>query len=97
VNRDRPGQVTILSSEVRFSSRGSEERRSPADYLTMPVGTVDQRDAEQRRLAAESEELLQQSSVLAHPQSQAFRDYLDRLYLHTTKLSAFVSEIPAGE
>jgi hypothetical protein len=59
----------------------------------MPVGSVNQRDAEHRRLAAESEELLKQSSVLAHPQSQAFRDYLDRLYLHTTKLSAFVSAL----
>jgi hypothetical protein len=62
----------------------------------MPVGFVEQRDAEQRRLAAESEELLHQSSVLAHPQSQAFRDYLDRLYLHSTKLVAFLSDIRPG-
>jgi hypothetical protein len=60
----------------------------------MPVGSVDQRDAETRRLAAESEELLKQSSVLAYPQSQAFRDYLDRLYLHTRKLSAFTAALP---
>jgi hypothetical protein len=59
----------------------------------MPVASVDQRDAEQRRLAAESEELLHQSSVLANPQSEAFRDYLDRLYLHTTRLVAFVSAL----
>jgi hypothetical protein len=63
----------------------------------MPVGSVDQRDAETRRLAAESEELLEQSFVLANPQSDAFRDYLGRLYLHTRKLTAFVAEIPAGE
>ena len=63
----------------------------------MPVGSVDQRDAEHRRLAAESEDLLHQSSVLADPQSQAFRDYLGRLYLHTTKLASFVSAIPPGE
>ena len=60
----------------------------------MPVGSVDQRDAETRRLAAESEELLKQSSVLAYPQSQAFRDYLDRLYLHTRKLSAVTAALP---
>ena len=60
----------------------------------MPVASVDQRDAEQRRLAAESEELLHQSSVLANPQSEAFRDYLGRLYHHTTKLVAFVAAIP---
>jgi hypothetical protein len=35
--------------------------------------------------------------VLANPQSQAFRDYLDRLYLHTTRLAALISEIPARE
>ena len=63
----------------------------------MPVGSVDQRDTETRRLAAESEELLKQSFVLANPQSPAFRDYLDRLYLHTTRLAAFVSDIPAHE
>ena len=63
----------------------------------MPVGSVDQRHAETRRLAAESEELLKQSFVLANPQSQAFRDYLDRLYLHTRQLTALVSEIPAPE
>ena len=61
----------------------------------MPVGSVDQRNAETRRLAAEAEELLKESFVLANPQSQAFRDYLDRLYLHSRKLTAFVSEIPA--
>ena len=60
----------------------------------MPVATVDQRDAEQRRLAAESQELLRQSSVLADPQSEAFRDYLDRLYAHTVKLAAFVAAVP---
>ena len=59
----------------------------------MPVASVEQRDAEQRRLAVESEELLHQSSVLANPQSPAFRDYLDRLYLHTTRLVAFMSEL----
>ena len=70
----------------------------------MPVGSVDQRQkerrrgvladsAETRRLAAESEELLKQSFVLADPQSQAFRDYLDRLYLHSTKLVALVAEV----
>ena len=63
----------------------------------MPVGSVDQRDAEHRRLAAESAELLHQSSVLANPQSEAFRDYLDRLYHHTTKLSAFLSALPERE
>ena len=62
----------------------------------MPVVMVEQRDAETRRLAAESEELLKQSFVLANPQSQAFRDYLDRLYLHTRKLTAFMSEVPAA-
>jgi hypothetical protein len=61
----------------------------------MPVGSVEQRHAETRRLAAESDELLKQSFVLANPQSQAFRDYLDRLYLHTRKLAAFMSELPA--
>jgi hypothetical protein len=61
----------------------------------MPVESVDQRNAETRRLAAESEELLKQSFVLANPQSDAFRDYLDRLYLHTRKLTAFVAELPA--
>ena len=35
--------------------------------------------------------------VLANPQSPAFRDYLDRLYLHTRKLTAFMSEIPVHE
>ena len=71
----------------------------------MPVGSVDQRRkerrqgvpghrAETRRLAAESEELLKQSFVLANPQTQAFRDYLDRLYLHTTKLAALIVEVP---
>jgi hypothetical protein len=60
----------------------------------MPVASVDQRDAEHRRLAAESAELLHQSDVLANPQSQAFRDYLDRLYLHTTRLAAFLAELP---
>ena len=63
----------------------------------MPVGSVAQRHAETQRLAAESEDLLKQSFVLANPQTQAFRDYLDRLYLHTTKLTAFVSEIPAHQ
>jgi hypothetical protein len=70
-----------------------KERLRPADYLNMPVACVEQRDAEHRRLAAESQELLHQSCVLANPQSQAFRDYLDRLYLHTKKLSAFVSAL----
>lgn len=60
----------------------------------MPVESVEQRNAETRRLAAESEALLAESSVLANPQSDAFRDYLDRLYLHTRKLTAFVAELP---
>lgn len=60
----------------------------------MPVASVEQRNAETRRLAAESEALLEESSVLAHPQSDAFRDYLDRLYLHTRKLTALVADLP---
>lgn len=60
----------------------------------MPVESVEQRDAETRRLAAESEELLKQAFVLASPQSEAFRDYLDRLYQHTRRLAAFVARLP---
>jgi hypothetical protein len=60
----------------------------------MPVVKVEERDAEQRRLAAESQDLLRQSSILANPQTEAFRDYLDRLYAHTRKLAAFVAAVP---
>lgn len=91
--------IAANNSVMRRSklSPGGEEKRPAVDYLTMPVGSVEQRDAETRRLAAESEALLEQSFVLANPQSQAFRDYLDRLYLHTRKLTAFVSELPGQE
>jgi hypothetical protein len=63
----------------------------------MPVESIDQRNAETRRLAAESEELLKQSFVLATPQSDAFRDYLDRLYQHTRKLTALIAELPPSQ
>jgi hypothetical protein len=88
VRQNRSGVERIVYGGA---CRSAQERIRAADYLTMPVASVDQRDAEQRRLAAESEELLRQSSVLANPQSEAFRDYLDRLYLHTTRLVAFIS------
>jgi len=72
---------------------GVEDPRTRADYLTMPVEVIGRRDAEARRLAAESEELLKESSALANPQSEAFRDYLGRLYLHTRKLTALIAEL----
>lgn len=72
---------------------GTEDRAAAADYLTMPVDAIARRDAEARRLAAESEELLKESSVLANPQSEAFRDYLGRLYLHTRRLTALIAEL----
>lgn len=64
-----------------------------ADYFSMPVEAIGRRDAEARRLAAESEELLKESSVLADPQSEAFRDYLGRLYHHARKLTALIAEL----
>jgi hypothetical protein len=76
---------------------GGEESGAPADYSAMPVESIDQRDAETRRLAAESEDLLEQSFVLANPQSDAFRDYLDRLYQHTRKLTALIAELPRSD